>query len=356
MTSGPEKRRVRLVDIAVAAGVDKSTVSLALRGDPRIKEETRQRILSIAKEMDYRPDPHLSQLMGYLRSKEDKNQGECVAYLKLEPPGERDLEETPIFREFQRGARSEMERLGYRVEVFRLADYASNASRLSDVLLNRGIRGLLVSPPVGISKIEGFNWSEFAAITMGYRLREPSLCRVVCDQFITIRLVLETLVARDYTRPLLAYRKGRDLHVNRRWSIAFEGSSNLFPTLAKTHVFSGDAGTRFVDFVRRNEIDAVIGLSYDFAEALQQEGMRFPEDIGFALLDKYDGAPGTSSIDQQPFLLGQMSARQLSGFLDRNEIGVPVHPFTTTIRPVWCEGTTLNAPQVAHPRVSTSHL
>lgn len=42
-------------DIARKAGVSKSTVSRALNNDPRINAKTRERILKIAREMDYRP-------------------------------------------------------------------------------------------------------------------------------------------------------------------------------------------------------------------------------------------------------------------------------------------------------------
>lgn len=329
------------MDIAESVGLDKSTVSLALRGDPRIRPSTRQRVLAAAERLGYRPDPHLSQLMGYLRATNETIHGECVAYLKLYPQGLEGLDQTPFFKAFETGAKSEMEILGYRLEVFQLCEYRGNVKRLSDVLVNRGIRGLIVSPPVGITELDEFDWSSFTAITMGYRLRSPRLCRVVCDQVATIRTVLEKLSARGYTRPLLTHRRGRDLHVNMRWSIAFEGYAHLFPSFERMFIYSGKADEAFVEYVRKHEIDSVIGLSYDFAQALETAGVSFPDDMGFALLDKYDGPDGVSSVDQQPYLLGQMAARQLSGFLDRNEMGLFDHPFTSAISPSWCEGNTL---------------
>lgn len=46
---------LRMEDIARLAGVSKSAVSLALSGKPGIGQETRERILQIAKEHDYLP-------------------------------------------------------------------------------------------------------------------------------------------------------------------------------------------------------------------------------------------------------------------------------------------------------------
>ncbi|MBP5211987.1 MAG: LacI family DNA-binding transcriptional regulator, partial [Pyramidobacter sp.] len=48
--------RVTMDDVARAAGVNKGTVSRALRGDKRISNETRERVWLIAKELGYEPD------------------------------------------------------------------------------------------------------------------------------------------------------------------------------------------------------------------------------------------------------------------------------------------------------------
>ena len=48
--------RTRLKDIADATGYSANTVSLALRGSPRIPEETRDRIQSAARSLNYFPN------------------------------------------------------------------------------------------------------------------------------------------------------------------------------------------------------------------------------------------------------------------------------------------------------------
>ncbi|HMN45911.1 MAG TPA: LacI family DNA-binding transcriptional regulator [Povalibacter sp.] len=49
-------------DIAYLAGVSQPTVSRALRGSPTVNEETRQRILQIARELNYKVDKNASNL------------------------------------------------------------------------------------------------------------------------------------------------------------------------------------------------------------------------------------------------------------------------------------------------------
>lgn len=50
------------LDIAHLAGVSQPTVSRALRGSPMVNEETRQRILAIARELNYKVDKNASSL------------------------------------------------------------------------------------------------------------------------------------------------------------------------------------------------------------------------------------------------------------------------------------------------------
>ena len=50
------KARARLKDIAEATGFSANTVSLALRGSLRLPEETRDRILKTAEQLNYRPN------------------------------------------------------------------------------------------------------------------------------------------------------------------------------------------------------------------------------------------------------------------------------------------------------------
>ncbi|WP_402462681.1 LacI family DNA-binding transcriptional regulator [Isoptericola aurantiacus] len=48
-------RRPTLLDVAAAAGVSKSLVSLALRGDPGVSPRTRERVVAVADQVGYRP-------------------------------------------------------------------------------------------------------------------------------------------------------------------------------------------------------------------------------------------------------------------------------------------------------------
>jgi LacI family transcriptional regulator, repressor for deo operon, udp, cdd, tsx, nupC, and nupG len=58
----PQSAAATIEDVALQAGVSMATVSRALRGMPNVAEATRDRVLSVAKALNYRPDPHASRL------------------------------------------------------------------------------------------------------------------------------------------------------------------------------------------------------------------------------------------------------------------------------------------------------
>ena len=55
-------RRVGIEDVAAAAGVSVATVSRAIRGLPNVAQETSERVLRVAKELRYTPDPAAARL------------------------------------------------------------------------------------------------------------------------------------------------------------------------------------------------------------------------------------------------------------------------------------------------------
>jgi len=60
--SSDKAHKATSFDIAYQAGVSQPTVSRALRGSPRVSEETRKRVLAVAEQLNYRVDKNASNL------------------------------------------------------------------------------------------------------------------------------------------------------------------------------------------------------------------------------------------------------------------------------------------------------
>lgn len=334
--------RVTISDVAEAVGVHKSTVSLALRNDPRVAGKTRERIMRAAADLGYVPDAHLSNLMGYLRkiASEQAAKHESVAYLTTEPSPEADIHKMPFFIQFREGAHGELDRLGYRMEVFRLRDYGFNLKRVESVLKNRNIQGVIVSPPVGLNDLRDFNWEGFAAITLGYRLFRPGIHRVSSDQMEAMSMALEHMANKGYRKIVFAYHKGRDQHTRRRWSITLMGSKRLYSTVEDTFTYAGEADDDFAEFFKKCGADGLIAMGRDYAEKLESAGLSMPRDFGFLTLNADYGPAHFAGISQQPVVLGRLAAQQIAGMLARHELGLPDVPCTIQVPPKWHHGRT----------------
>jgi DNA-binding LacI/PurR family transcriptional regulator len=132
------KKRITQRDIAKKAGVDVSTVSLALSSHPRIPEVTRARIEAVAKELGYRPDPALSSIASARWKGRRDDKGTTLAFLVD------DLKTAEIeLKLYLDGVRQQADLLGYHVETFSLSDYPSPEA-LWRVIRTRGIRGTVI--------------------------------------------------------------------------------------------------------------------------------------------------------------------------------------------------------------------
>ncbi len=133
------EHRVTFLDIARAAGVDKSTVSLALSGHPRISEATRERVRAVAEKLGYAPDPALASLAALRwRGAPGRRKGLVLAFVCD------DLRKAePELRACLAGVKRQAALLGYGVEVFSLSDYPSAAALLR-VVRQRNLRGMVI--------------------------------------------------------------------------------------------------------------------------------------------------------------------------------------------------------------------
>ena len=113
-----EPRRITHRDIAEKYGCDRSTVSLALSGHPRIRPDVRDSISALAERMGYRPDPSLSLLARHRFANRKSAPAADIAYLVDTREPSYDLQ----IRHFAAASRCASRR-GYRLFEFDLASY-----------------------------------------------------------------------------------------------------------------------------------------------------------------------------------------------------------------------------------------
>src|SRR5260221_9176266 len=136
-----EIRTTRMAEIAQELGVASSTVSRALRGDPRISVQMRQRVETLAKNTGYRPNPLVSALMASRRRRGGGGEVDVIALVTNYGGRERWRAEDVCRWEYE-GIVALATALGFRVEIFPFAEYGGNANPMIPRLRARGIPGV----------------------------------------------------------------------------------------------------------------------------------------------------------------------------------------------------------------------
>ena len=186
-------------DVADAASVARSTVSLALRNDRSIPPATRSRIFAAAEKLGYKTNPLVSALMTSLHARRTRQRHTVLAYVTSDP------EFAPwrsyrMFIEMHEGASIRAGELGYRLEEFALRAPGMTPRRYAQMLQARGILGLLIAPlPLGEHTIE-LDFTNFAVVGIDMSVAEPPIERVSNDHFQSALLAVRECQALGYRR------------------------------------------------------------------------------------------------------------------------------------------------------------
>lgn len=322
------------------------SVSVALRDMPGVSEKTRLAVKACAKKLGYRPDPRMSALADYRRHVRSDASYPELAFVTDQP-----IPSGPAgsyVNGLLDGARKRGRDYGYKVVPFCLGEESMAGKQAGSVLLNRGIRGVLMAPPTTAGGgPDGFGWKYFAAVDIEPPLAGLRLDYAAYDHHRAVRTVLEKLRERGYRRIGLALPERRSACYRHLPLDAFYGDQLRHrdgPMLEAfcPAVFSEAAFWRWHE---EHAPDVVVTDAPDLVLALlRKRGLRVPQDIGVACfcgLAAGRGTPVVSGVLLDPPAIGAAAVDRLHTNLLRNVYGLPGRPNGTLTPGRWCEGTTL---------------
>jgi DNA-binding LacI/PurR family transcriptional regulator len=349
-----DTRRPTQRDIALKAGVGRSTVSLALKGHPKISQETRERIMQAAQALNYSPDPMLSALATYRNRIREQAFHGTLAWLVNAQSGY-DWEQGPYYSSYFAGAATRAATYGYHLEKFSLNTNGITRTRLQSILLARNVQGLLLCPQPRAGMSMEFAWENFAAVTFGYSLISPLLHTVASAHFLNTRHVVRELAARGYTRIGLVIDRTTDRRCGSNVYAGFLIEQVLDERLERLPAFldhdpvqireEKDYGRKLHRYIEEHRLDALLTSDYRILEVLTAEGIRAPSDIGVAGLSLPSADTALSGVVEDSTQIGAVAMDMLVGMVQRTERGVPVSPIRTHLEGIWHEGRTLRARQ-----------
>ena len=334
------KKRPTQLDVARKSGFSRPTVSLALKGDPIVCKETRRLIREAADAIGYVPDPMLTALARYRNQHARKSYQGTLAWISWST-GKTLWSRISAYQQYFNGAKEHAAGLGYKIETIDMMREDLTVERLDRILATRGIKGLLVCPPVLSEQPVELPWENYSLITFGYTIAAPRIHRVTSSHFQATQQVFQRLHDHGYRR--IGFICNHQLNAKTR-------QHSLAAYLSERHRTSLPAIPELVDPVvspakikawhRRHKPDAVI-ISWPDWLTLKSTDIRVPEQLGVACPMAQSSEPTLSGVVEQSQEIGAVAVDSLVHMIEHGNKGLPAHPRYILLEGEWQDGRTL---------------
>ena len=314
-----------LKDISKEAGVDVATVSRALNGSYGVHKDTREKVLAIAKRLNYR----VNLMAKGLAEGRSRTFGMLVAAIS----------DSSILEQL-RGAEDAASAAGYHLVVCNsYLDIARETAQLSS-LLDRRVEGILIHPVEALSKAEvkELNDSSIPVVLFHQVVGTSDFSSVCMNQFEGGMLAGKHLVELGHKR--IAYLSGPRGHGNfierekgflkaTKFSEqdikpiiihgepTFEGGYRMAKTLLEQN-------RRITALFAANDMTA-----FGIAQAVFESGLTIPEDIsliGFGNVELANVVrPPLTTIHHPKYEMGQAAVEILLNLARNGNLSVPEH-------------------------------
>jgi len=334
---------VSLGDLAKAAGISTVAAGYAMRNQPGVSKETRARVQRIARQLGYAPDARITSWMQKMREAKSKDLLP-IAWLNSLP--EKDAwNKIAYLSPYLEGARARALELGYRIEEIWARQPGMTMQRISQILYQRGIGGVIVSQPARHIRLD---WSRLAGVSIDGSLLAPGLHRVMSDHAFNLLLALKALKRLGYRRIGICLTDQIDSfshHALRSTACYFQATTTKAQQVPPLYY----AGTppmhkkQITEWFLKHRPDAVVGLDSRLVKWLSDTGARIPEEVGVVHLAVDDDVSDWAGIYSDKREIGATAAEWVITLLQNHRFGLPRKALNMLVRGSWQPGRTLRA-------------
>ncbi len=302
-------KKADLNEVAEKSGFSKSTVSRALRNSSRISDATRQKVLAVARELNYQPNPVARAL----------NYKEISVIMIVVPDCS-----TPYQAEVIEGCREALYRKGYNTLVMDNSLFNQRATGYLEVVKSQVCNGAIFFFENNDETMEKISVLQ-PVVSFEYSSQAPSVCSLVSNSSRAMQLALEHLKAHGHRRVGLVHGRPQEPYT-RRFREAYATHCRVLGLEYNSLYLQGD------NWGRENGYTATLSLlnlasppsAILYMEAFSaQGGMMAAYDLGYRVPDDLsvmtmDGAaanryylPGIATVDYVPSEMGKMLAEMM---------------------------------------------
>ena len=308
-------KKITIKDVARMANVSHTTVSRALNNKSRIRNETKERILSIAREINYRPDFIARSLV----MKRTKTLGVVIITIA-----------NPFYTELAQGIETTARGLGYNIILCSTHNDLSIEGQYIEMLRSKGVDGILfTSAHMGDPNIKELAEEGFPIILVNRRTYHPVVKEKI--NYVGVHNILGGFLAVEHLARLGHKRIGV-IGGSSESSVGFErleGGKRALEVYALDKVDDYFLEGNFLKesgyhggkrFLKMKEPPTAIFAANDYMalgtyQAIFEEGVRIPEEvalIGFNDIE-FSAMSGIqlTTIGQKKFEMGSIAVKTL---------------------------------------------
>lgn len=320
-------KRVTSQDVANHAGVSRTTVSLVLNDvkDAQISEETRQRVLRAARELDYHPDASARRLVW--------GRSQVIGFIERNSPYQNFAD--AFMAEVLRGLHHAARRFHYHVLFEPIAGRLENGSDFMQLIRERHVDGIVLSGPrYDDQQLYEIDRKQYPVVLQG-RLPGSHLPSVDVDNVGGARLASEHLLALGHRRiglitnaPLI-YTTAAERRSGFLLALQ-ESGLEADPDLIQIGAFSPESGYRAMEQLLGVDPrpSAVFVASDTVAigaiEAAKQHKLNIPDDLAIVGFDDIPWSayldPPLTTVHLPAHTLGWQAGHLMIRMLNREQI------------------------------------
>lgn len=321
------KKNTTIYDISKKLNISAATVSRALNNNPRISEATRNMVLKMAGEMDYKQNS----LAKALKSGETKTVGVIVPYIN-----------TNFFSSVIRGLEEELSPQGYHVIICQSHDDVAIEKKQINTLLHTQVDCIFMSiarnaPDADyLKKINGT--TETPIIFFDRKKDVPGINTITIDDHRGGYMATEHLIKQGYKNIChFAGDLNLEIYQNRLKGYVDALKDYDLPVSEDNIITTGSSIEEGINaakvlWKRKEKPDAIFSAS-DFAalgvcQELKKKKVKIPQDIGII---GFSNEPFTqfmelsiSSIDQTPVMMGKIAAKVFLESIKETDSGIAI--------------------------------
>lgn len=321
------KKNTTIYDISKKLNVSVATVSRALNNHPRISQATKELVVNMAKEMDYKQN----NLAKALKSGETKTVGVIVPYIN-----------TNFFSSVIRGIEEELSPHGYRVIICQSHDDADIEKKQLNTLLHTQVDCIFISISKNTSDLDYvkkiIDTTNTPIIFFDRKKDIQGISTITIDDHKGAYQATEHLISEGYKNIChLSGDQNLEIYQNRLNGYISALKDHNLPVIQENIINTGSSIEEGINAMknlwkRKVKPDAIFSAS-DFTalgvcKEIKNLKLKMPQDIGVI---GFSNEPFTqfmevsiSSVDQTPVMMGKVSGNVFLESIRDNFSGITI--------------------------------